>query len=101
MIDGDRELQTVRVRMTPAPRRYSLIEIGGKDFYFDKFLQEAISLDEFAKQAAGLPIYYMPPSIESSHDYASARVSPVQQEINTGVHTPPLEKAAAHKPPLR
>ena len=96
-IESDLEAGRISVQMTPDPRRYDKIEIKGKPYYLDKFLKEAVSLEEMAQHMAGLPLYSFDPRIKNSPDYANSRLDALRKEKATGAYIAPNEKPFQQK----
>lgn len=99
-VRADDETRTLLVCIAPDPRRYDLCERDGERFYIDKFLRVRINYEDMLKSMrdhmSGKPIYHLAPNIESTPEYAASRLEAVRNELQTGKHLPPAEKAAQH-----
>jgi class 3 adenylate cyclase len=94
-VENDPQKYTSRV--TPDPRRYEVVTVGGETLYRDKYLHRLFTLEDFARSMRGVPIYHFAPSIRSTPQYAIARKDALDQELATGEYSAPLEKAAPHR----
>jgi class 3 adenylate cyclase len=94
--DDDDE-RIVRIAIRPDPRRYSEVKQDGTTYFLDKYLKVLVPLDEMHKEMAGLPIFRLSPTIQSSRDYANSRREHVTNELQGGNHTPPQERASPHQ----
>jgi class 3 adenylate cyclase len=96
-ISTDDETRTVQVALIPEPRRYDSIEIGGEPHYMDKFLKIAvpkkIMLEAAARQMRGMPMFFQPPSINSTKTYSTARKQALDNELAGGEYSAPSELA--------
>ena len=97
VVSADDESHTLEMRMVPDPRRYDVVDREGKTYFLDKFLRTLVSLEDMAEQVAGLPMYYLQPSIDDSVAYAERRRVAVESELLTGEHSPPAEQAVPHR----
>ena len=86
----------IQMRLVPNPERYTFVEHEGEACYLDKFLSMLIPVTEMAKQAAGLPIYELSPSIGPTKTHAATRRNSLKNELLSGVHTQPIESARPH-----
>jgi class 3 adenylate cyclase len=94
----DEATRVVTMRMLPDPRRYQEIKRDGQTLYLDKYLGYAFSLEDLAAgNWNGLPCYSLSPSIEHSGDYAAARQSALEEEVDSGTYVPPDETARGHR----
>jgi class 3 adenylate cyclase len=96
VVHADDATRTLTLRMTPDPRRYETETVDGKTWYRDKYLHHRVSLEDFTKAMQGLPVYHLPPSIESAPQYARGRKEALDRELATGAYSPPVETALAH-----
>ncbi|MGN6124672.1 MAG: hypothetical protein ACTHOJ_17145, partial [Sphingomonas oligoaromativorans] len=98
VLSVDEATHIVTMRMLPDPRRYQEIGRGGETFYLDKYLGYTFSRDDLAAgNWDGLPCYTLSPSIEHSGDYAAARQSALEEEVDSGTYVPPSETARGHR----
>jgi class 3 adenylate cyclase len=88
-------------RMLPDPRRYETVDVSGKQYFRDRYLDELISKDDMfarlVREMSGLPIYSLNPRIDSTAKYALARREAVESELRTGEHVLPAETALSHR----
>jgi class 3 adenylate cyclase len=101
MIRADETTRTALFRVAPDPRRYDKIVLDGEPHYLDKYLRTVISDSMMAElctnQAKGLPLYALSASIQSAPEYATARRSALDSELEGGSYVPPAEKPIAHQ----
>ena len=68
----DDKTQMVYCAIVPEPRRYTTIEVDGEKYFLDKYLRHLISAEEMQRgivqQMAGLPVFSLSPSIDSTPD---------------------------------
>jgi class 3 adenylate cyclase len=82
----DEETRTVLLSLVPDPRRYDRVEKEGGTWYFDRYFDFLLRLEDFVgPKMNGLPIYGSDRTIDSALDYAARRE-----------HQPPEEVARAH-----
>lgn len=96
-VDLIKEDGTFHMRIRPHRKRYSTVEKDGKSYYLDKYLKLLVPIEEMVNQMAGLPIFRLAPSIESTPDYANDRLQHVTNELQGGTHQPPTERASQHQ----
>jgi class 3 adenylate cyclase len=101
MIRADETTRTALFRVVPDPRRYDKIVLDGDPHYLDKYLRTVISESMMAElctsQAKGLPLYALSASIQSAPEYAAARRSALDCELEGGSYVPPTERPIAHQ----
>ena len=101
VVHADDETRTAHIVIAPDPRRYRIVELDGKRFYLDKYLDYYIGVDDMnesmAQQMAGLPIFHLSPNISSTPNYAAARRAALKSDLRTGNYTPPEEPALPHR----
>lgn len=98
VISADEETHTVRMRVTPNPRRYQRIEREGGTWYRDRYFDHIFRLEDFANGLEGVPIFASNRTIESASDYAGERLVAVGQEFQTGEYSAPTQSARPHTP---
>jgi class 3 adenylate cyclase len=99
VVSMDEETRVVTMRMEPDPRRYDRIERNEPGtWYLDRYFNTAFRLEDFADQAAGLPVYASDRTVDSAPEYAAERRAAVQRELQTGEHVSPTQGAKPHTP---
>ena len=84
-------------RMVPDPRRHVLIQRGEDGtWYLDKFLNEAVRLEDLAHSMSGLPIFSSGRTVSSAPEYAEERRSALEKEFETGEYLSPRESGRPH-----
>lgn len=90
----------IALRITPDPRRYTLIESEDGHFYLDKYLRHRIDVsamnEAMIQQMDQLPLYNLSPSMDDAPTYAGVRRLAATAELTSGIHQPPTEKAKRH-----
>ncbi len=97
----DDKTQMVYCAIVPEPRRYTTIEVDGEKYFLDKYLRHLISAEEMQRgivqQMAGLPVFSLSPSIDSTPEYAARRRPTIVSDFRTGQYTPSVEQALPHR----
>lgn len=97
VVSSDPETGELEVRMLPDPRRHVQIERDeGGTWYLDKYLNEAVRLEDLIKGMGGLPIFASDRTVSSASEYADERRSALEQELETGVYIPPAQAGRPH-----
>lgn len=99
---GSGEEETgLAITIQPDPRRYELIEHGGRPHFLDRYLRTLISQDDMLEQMAHqlerLPLYSLSPAIDDTPTYAAERRKAAIAELDTGTHQPPSQSAKPHQ----
>lgn len=98
VISYDRETGRMEARMLPDPRRHVQIERNNEDgtWFLDRYLNEAVRLEDLAESFDGLPIYGSGRTVSSASEYAKERRSALERELETGDYTPPRQSGRPH-----
>ena len=93
----DEETRTVLLSLVPDPRRYDRVEKEGGTWYFDRYFDFLLRLEDFAgPKMNGLPFYSSDRTIDYAPDYAARRKDAIFSELRTGEHQPPEELSLIH-----
>ena len=94
------ETRIMTSELRPHPDRYVEVTKDGVVYFKDIYLNHLIPKDEmyesYSRQAAGLPIYHLAPSIDSTSEYSQVRKGDLQKEFRGEGYIEPGEKAKKH-----
>src|ERR1700758_3987881 len=91
--------RTVRVVLTPDPRRYDKFEDCGETQWRDKFLDFVFGREALTRTALPLevPVFYSPAKIDDASAYATRRTDAVKRESTGSSYESPAEIPDQHR----
>jgi class 3 adenylate cyclase len=99
VIASDESSRTIRMILTPDPRRYDKFKKDGETQWRDKFLDFVFGWDTLTHTALppGASVFYSPAKIHDAGAYAVRRTSAVRREFAGSLYEPPAEIPDQHR----